>query len=123
MQDLINGIVAATGLPSEKVEAALGVMFNLIKTQGNASAVPALFEKMPGADELATRHAGRLTGMLAGGLMGGPLAAISKLQSLGLSQEQMRQVGSAALAHARAMAGDELVRRCAANIPGVGGFL
>ena len=123
MQELISGIVATTGLPSEKVEAALGVMFNLIKTQGNAAAVPALFAKLPGADDLIRRHAGQLTGMLAGGLMGGPLAAISKLQSLGLSQEHMRQVGTAALAHARVKAGDDLVRQCASNIPGVGGFL
>lgn len=123
MQDLINGIVAKSGLPAEKVEQALGVMFNLIKTQGNPNKVPELLAKLPGVEDLIARHAGRLTGMLAGGMMGGPLAAISKLQALGLSTDQMKTIGTAALDHARAKAGDDLVRQCAANIPGVGGFL
>lgn len=123
MRELVSEIGAKTGLPSDKVEAALGVIFNLIKTQGNPNRVPELFLKLPGAEALISQHAGQLTGMLAGGLMGGPLAAISKLQSLGLSTEHMKQVGTAALAHARAKAGDDLVRQCASNIPGIGGFL
>ncbi len=123
MDDLISTLTATTGLSAEKSEAALGVILNLLKTQGNPNKVPDLFAKLPGADELARKHAGQLTGMLAGGLMGGPLAAISKLQSLGLSTEQMKQVGTATLAHARAKAGDDLVRQCASNIPGISGFL
>jgi hypothetical protein len=123
MQELISGIVAKSGIPQEKVEEALGVIFNLIKTQGNSSKVAELFEKMPGVEDLVRRQSGSLTGLLAGGMMGGPLAAISKLQGLGLTTTQMKDVGSAALAHARAKAGDDLVRQCAANIPGIGGFL
>jgi hypothetical protein len=123
MQELIDGIAASSGIPAEKVEAALGVMFNLIKTQGNPNKVQELFQKIPGAEELTSRHGGGLTGLLAGGMMGGPLAAISKLQALGLSTVQMKQVGTAGLAHARAKAGDDLVRQCASNIPGIGGFL
>mgnify|MGYP000895688174 CR=1 FL=1 len=123
MQELINGIVAKSGIPREKVEEALGVIFNLIKTQGNSAKVAELFVMLPGVEELVRRQSGSLTGLLAGGMMGGPLAAITKLQALGLSTEQMREVGSAALAHARAKAGDDLVRQCAANIPGISGFL
>ena len=123
MQELINGIVAKSGIPREKVEEALGVIFNLIKTQGNSAKVAELFVMLPGVEELVRRQSGSLTGLLAGGMMGGPLAAISKLQALGLSTEHMREVGSAALAHARAKAGDDLVRQCAANIPGISGFL
>lgn len=123
MQDVIDDLVARTGLAAEKAEAALGVILNLIKTQGNPNKVPELFAKLPGADELVRKHAGQLTGMLAGGLMGGPLATISKLQSLGLTTDQMKQVGTATLAHARAKAGDDLVRQCASNIPGISGFL
>ena len=123
MQELINGIVAKSGIPREKVEEALGVIFNLIKTQGNSAKVAELFVMLPGVEELVRRQSGSLTGLLAGGMMGGPLAAITKLQALGLSTEQMREVGSAALAHARVKAGDDLVRQCAANIPGLSGFL
>lgn len=123
MQELINGIVAKSGIPQEKVEEALGVIFNLIKTQGNPNKVAELFGKLPGVEDLVRRQSGSLTGLLAGGMMGGPLAAVSKLQSLGLTTPQMKDIGSAALAHARAKAGDDLVRQCAANIPGIGGFL
>ncbi len=123
MQELINGIVAKSGLPREKVEEAVGVMFNLIKTQGNAAKVNELFAKLPGVEDLVKRQSGSLTGLLAGGMMGGPLAAVTKLQALGLSTAQMREVGTEALAYARKKAGDDLVRQCAANIPGLSGFL
>ncbi len=123
MQELVSAIVAETGVAPEKVEEALGVIFNLLKTQGNQTRMPELMAKLPGAEDLISRYAGRLTGMLAGGMMGGPLAAISKLQSIGLTTDQMKKVGTAALSHARAKAGDDLVRQCASNIPGVGGFL
>lgn len=123
MQELVDKIVAQTGLAPDKTEEALGVIFNLLKTQGNPNKVTELLAKLPGAEDLINRHAGRLTGLLAGGMMGGPLAAISKLQSIGLTPDQMKQVGGAALAYARAKAGDDLVRQCASNIPGIGGFL
>ena len=131
MQELIGRIVTSAKLPPEKAEKALGIVLNLIQTQGNQNKVQELFDKLPGAAELARqqggdgagRGGGGLLGMLAGGMMGGPLAAISKLQALGLSTVQMKQVGTAGLAHARAKAGDDLVRQCASNIPGIGGFL
>jgi hypothetical protein len=123
MRELIGVIVAKTGLPEEKAEAAVGVVLNLIKTQGNANLMGEFLAALPGADELIAKHAGRLTGMLAGGMMGGPLAAVSKLSSLGLNTEHMKVLGVETLSHARAKAGDDLVRRVAANIPGLSGFL
>jgi hypothetical protein len=123
MHELIDAIVAKTGLTSDKAEAAVGVVLNLLKTQGNQTRVAELLAALPGADDLIARHAGRLTGMLAGGMMGGPLAAISKLSSLGLNSEQMKVMGTETLAFARAKAGDDLVRQVASNIPGIGGFL
>ena len=68
---------------------------------------------MPGAAELAREHggdgAGRggggLLGMLAGGMMGGPLAAISKLTSAGLSMDQIKALGTTTLDYAKEKAG------------------
>jgi hypothetical protein len=129
MQDLIDRIVTATGLPPEKTEQALGVVLNLIKTQGNQQKVGELFGKLPGAAELATKWGGDgaarggLLGMLAGGMMGGPLAAVSKLSAIGLSMDQIKQLGTLTLDHAKQKAGSQLVKDVAGSIPGLSGYV
>ena len=129
MQDLIDSIVAATGLDAARAEKALGIMLSLVKTQGNQAKVGELFAKLPGAAELAARHggdgAGRggLLGMLGGGLMGGPLAAISKLSAAGLSMDQIKMLGTLTLDYAKDKAGADLVKDVAGSIPGLSGYL
>ncbi len=129
MQDLIDRIVAATGLDAARAEKALGIMLSLVKTQGNQAKVGELFAKLPGAAELASRHGGDgaskggLLGMLGGGLMGGPLAAISKLPAAGLTMEQIKQLGTVTLDYAKEKAGADLVKEVAGSIPGLGGYV
>jgi predicted lipid-binding transport protein (Tim44 family) len=88
-----------------------------------------LFEKLPGAAELAAAHGGDgaggggLMGMLAGGLMGGPLAMITKLQAIGLNVDQIKKVGTLTLDHAKKQAGIKAVREAAANIPGLNTYI
>lgn len=129
MQDLINEITAATGLDSTKAEKAVGIVLNLVATQGDKIKVAEMFDKMPGAMELVKTHGGDgaggggLMGILAGGMMGGPLAMITKLQSAGLSMDQVKTVGTMSLAYAKKHAGADLVRAAAANIPGLGTYL
>lgn len=130
MQELIGRITDATGLPAEKAERALGIVLNLIQTQGNQNKVQELFDKLPGAAELARqqggdgagRGGGGLLGMLAGGMMGGPLAAISKLTAVGLSMDQIKSLGVATLDYAREKAGPQLVKDVAGSIPGLSGY-
>jgi len=80
-----------------------------------------------GADALATRQAGTrsggLLGKLGGGLMGGPLVAVSQLQAAGFNMAQIRTLGSEVLTYAREQAGDRLVREAAGSIPGLSGYL
>jgi hypothetical protein len=61
--------------------------------------------------------------MLGGGLMGGPLAAISKLSAAGLSMDQVKQVGSLTLDYFKQKAGPELVKEVAGSIPGLSGYV
>ena len=61
--------------------------------------------------------------MLGGGLMGGPLAAVSKLQAAGLSMAQIKTLGKETLGYAREKAGDDLVKDVANSIPGISGYL
>ena len=129
MQDLITKISAATGLSADKAEHALGIMLNLVKTQGDQTKVAELFGKLPGADDIVARHGGDgasrggLLGMLAGGMMGGPLAAVSKLTSAGLSMDQIKQLGTLTLDYAKEKAGADLVRQVAGSIPGLSGYV
>lgn len=129
MQSLISKITLATGLEPLKAEKAVGILLNLVATQGDKTKVAELFAKMPGAAELATAHGGDgaggggLMGMLAGGMMGGPLAMITKLQAIGLNVDQIKQVGTLTLNHAKKVAGIKAVREAAANIPGLNSYI
>jgi hypothetical protein len=129
MQELIERIVAATGLAEKTAERAAGIMLGLVKSQGHQAKVAELFARMPGAAELPSAHGGDgaakggLLGMLGGGLMGGPLAAVSKLTAAGLSMDQIKQVGSITLDFAKEKAGVELVREVASSIPGLNAYV
>jgi hypothetical protein len=129
MQDLIAKIVTTSGIDAAKAEKAVGILLNLVATQGDKTKVAALFEKMPGASALVAAHGGDgaggggLMGILAGGMMGGPLAMITKLQAIGLSMDQIKQVGTLTLEHAKQKAGVEAVRAAAANIPGLNTYI
>jgi hypothetical protein len=129
MENLIAKIVAETGLDTAKAEKAVGILLNLVVTQGNKAALPALFDKLPGAMDLAKAHGGDgaggggLMGILAGGLMGGPLAMITKLQAVGLSTDQTKAVCTLTFDHARKAAGLKTLRAAAANVPGLNTYI
>ncbi len=129
MQDLIDRIAAATGLDGPRAEKAVAIMLSLVKTQGNQAKADELFAKLPGAAELASRQGGDgaakdgLLGMLGGGMMGGPLAAISKLSAAGLSMDQIKVLGTLTLDYAKEKAGAQLVKDVAGSIPGLSGYV
>ena len=129
MQDLIARVVARTGLDAAKSERAIGIVLHMVKTQGNQAKVAELFAKLPGADDLASQYGGDgargggLLGLLGGRLMGGPLAAVSKLQAAGLNMDEIKALGSETLTYAKEKAGDELVRDAAGSIPGLSAYI
>ncbi len=116
MQDLIETIVADTGLDAATAERALGMLLGLVKSHGDRAKAAELFAKLPGAAELAAKHG-------SGGFMGGPLATMSKLSAAGLSMEQIKQAGRLTLRYAKEKAGASLVREAAGSIPGLGGYV
>jgi hypothetical protein len=129
MQDLIVDVTQRTRLPHEIAAKAVGILLNLVATQGDKAKVKELFDKLPGAQALALEHGGDgaggggLMGILAGGLMGGPLAMITKLQSIGLSTDQVKQVGAATFEYAVKKAGLKSVQAAASNIPGLNTYI
>jgi len=129
MEELVTLITQKTGLDAARAEKALGIMLSLVKNQGDKTRVDELFAKLPGAADLAARHGGDgaakggLLGMLGGGLMGGPLAAIGKLQAAGLNMDQIKMLGTTTLDYAKEKAGPDLVRQVAGSIPGLSGYV
>ncbi len=129
MQDLIAQVAGKLGVDEVLAEKVIGIILSLVQNQGDQSKVAALFEKLPGAAELAAAHGGDgakgggLMGMLGGGMMGGPLAAVAKLQSAGLNMDQIKTVGTEVLGYAKQEAGEDLVRDVAGSIPGLGSYI
>ena len=129
MDELLNRITSATGLPADRAERALGIMLGLLKTQGNQAKVGELLAKLPGSDALAAKFGGDgasrggLLGMLGGGLMGGPLAAVAKLTAAGLTMDQIKQLGTITLGYAKEKAGEPLVKEVAGSSPGLSGYV
>jgi hypothetical protein len=125
MDALIKLLSANLSLPEEKVRRAVATQLSLIKTTGGTQAVPALFAQVPGAEELAVSAAmeGGLLGKMAGGMMGGPLASVSRMQGLGLSLDQSRAITTTLVQHLRDSGGDALLRAAISNIPGLTGYI
>ena len=129
MQELIDRVRAASGLDQQKAEKAVGIILSLVPTQAPEDKGKELFARLPGAAELAARHGGDgaakggLFGLLGGGLMGAPLAAVGKLQAAGLSMAEIKAVGYEVLAYAKEKAGDSLVRDVAGSIPGLSSYV
>jgi hypothetical protein len=125
IDDLVGIVGEAAGLDSVRAETVASIVLNLIQTQGNPAKVVELFGKLPGAQAMATRanSGGGLMGKMAGGMMGGPLAAITRLQAVGLSTDQQKIVMSTVLSYCGKHGGADLVKAAAANVPGVSGYL
>lgn len=128
MHELVSRVAAATGLDETRAEKAIGIVLSLIRTQGDRDKVDELFAHIPESEALAARHAdtgARGAGLLGflGGSLGGPLAAIGRLQSEGLSMDQIKALGREVLAYAREKADDGLVRQVAESIPGLSAYL
>ena len=129
MQDLTDQVAEKLGVDEATAERCVGILLSLVRTHGDQSKVGELFDKLPGAGELADLHgsgtgkSGGLFGMLGGGLMGAPLAAVAKLQSAGLNMAQIKTLGQTVLGYASDNAGEDLVRDVANSIPGLSGHL
>jgi hypothetical protein len=127
MDELIQRVTTATGLDGARAETAVGIILSLIRKEGDGEKVDELFARLPGADALAAKHqdaksGGGLLGLF-GGVVGGPLAAVGKLQAAGLSMDEINALGRELLGYAREKAGEPLVNEVAASIPGLSRYL
>ena len=123
MEELISRIVANAGVDEELARKAVGIVLQLVQSEGPADKVSELFAAMPGAAELAAEFADSGGGGLMGAFGGGAMAALGKLQGAGMGMGQIQTAGKEVIGYAKENADEELVSDVIGSISGLGSFL
>jgi hypothetical protein len=135
-QDIVDQVAARLGLDQSAAESTVGTIFSVIDHEADGTQVEALFDKIPGARDLAQRYdvmapdpnagGGGLMDMLGSALgekAGALLHGISRLKKSGLSVEQVREAGEQFFQQAEAAAGPGLVKEITDAVPGMASHL
>ncbi|MCI5046104.1 MAG: DUF2780 domain-containing protein [Aquisalinus sp.] len=103
IDQLIQQIASKVGIDESIARRAVGVVMGFLNKEGDPSAVGSLFEKIPGAAELASQYEpgasgglgglmGKMGGMLGGNKMGDAMAAMAAFKETGLSMDQAQDM-------------------------------
>jgi hypothetical protein len=123
MNELIERLIANTGLDRSTAERAVGIILDFLLKEGPADKVQSLIDKMAGAADLvAAEQANAGDGGSFGG-MGGIMAAGNRLMAAGLDMGQVQSVTREVVAYAREKAGEDIVGEVVGSIPGLGQFV
>jgi hypothetical protein len=132
IQSFVDTIAAKANVEPEAAETAVGTILSVIQQEGNASKVAQLFKQLPGAADLAQKHAvvvgsgggvlGTLSGVadkVLGGDAGILVAAMAQIEATNLSVQQIKNIGTALLAYIKENANPDLVKQIVDAIPGL----
>ena len=123
MDELVERLVANTGVDRASAEKALGIMLDFLAKEGPPDKVQTLLASMPGADALiAAAREGDGGGGFFGG-MGGVMGVGSRMMAVGLGMGQIQGITRETIAYAREKAGEEVVGEIVGSIPGLGQFV
>ena len=126
MEELINRIVAASGVGEEQAREAIAIILKFLNKDGPEEQMQQIFDALPGAAELVaareeTRGGGGLLGGL-GSMMGGgmgAMAALNELTNAGLDMDGVQSVVKELVSYAKEKAGDDFVDEVISQIPGL----
>lgn len=130
IQSFIDQIAAKANVSPEAAETAVGTILFVIQKEGNTAKVGQLFEQLPGAAELAQKHAveagsgggvlgtlGGLADKVVGGDAGILIAALAQIEATNLTMPQIKNIGTALLAYLKENSNSELVTQIVEAIP------
>jgi len=129
MDELIARIQERTGIDESLARKAIEIIINFLNRDGPSELVTEFVQKLPGAEELLKKHGeGGKTGLFGGrlsNLLGGmgAMAALNELTGAGLDMGQVQEVTQEVIAYAKTHAGEELVDKIIAEIPGLSQIL
>src|SRR5712691_4992135 len=113
IQSFVDAIAAKANVDPEAAETAVGTILSVIQQEGNAANVAQLFKQLPGAADLAQKHA-TLSGVadeVIGGDAGILVAAMAQIEATNLSVQQIKNIGTALLAYIKENANPDLVKQ------------
>ncbi|MFT4098291.1 MAG: DUF2267 domain-containing protein [Rhodoblastus sp.] len=132
MEELIQRIVAATGIDEGVARQAIGLILGFMKKHAPEGPVGDLLNSIPGGEAAVADNAdagggglmGALGGMLGGlggaaGSAGGMMALAGQLKDKGLDMDQIKTVGQQIFEFGGEQIGPDRMREIAAGIPGV----
>jgi len=128
LQQVIDTIAAKAGIDAAAAERAAGTILSVVQQEVDPSVSAQLFQKLPGAAELAAANAvnpaaGGFLSSLASSVLGtkaGVLAAgFTQLESSGLTVAQIESAAASILSYLKANAGADLAGKVAEALPGL----
>ncbi len=122
MREMIDSIATKVGIAPALAEKAIGMILAFLQKHGPEGATTAMMASLPGAAELAARHAPSEEG---GGLMGGGsvMALGQQLMAQGIGMGQIGVLSKEVFAHAKDHVGEEKMGEIVAAIPGLSQFV
>ncbi|WP_288431666.1 hypothetical protein [uncultured Agrobacterium sp.] len=130
MSEIVTQVADRVGIAPDQAEKALGMMLGFLQREADDAAVAQMIESMPGAPELVARFNGEGSSK-GGGLLGGLMSAIGgggimglgqQLMSIGLGMGEISALAKTTISIAREHAGDEVVDKVIASVPGLSQF-
>ena len=131
IESFVDDVARRSNIDPAAAETAVGTILSVIQQEANSSKVAQLFGHLPGAAELAQKHAvvaGSGSGMggalssLAGKVIGADagimVAAIAQIEQTGLSMEQIKNIGGGLLSYIKD-ADPALAKEIGDTIPGL----
>ena len=112
IDSFIDDVAKRSNIDPAAAETAVGTILSVIQQEANSSTVTQLFDHLPGAADLAQKHAvvvgsgagvGGALSSLAGKFMGANagimVAAMTQIEQTGLSMDQIKNIGGGLLSY------------------------
>lgn len=135
IDDVVSAAAEKAGLTPDQARKALVAALGLLDRHGEAGAVEAVYEAVPGARDLARSEearaprAGLFGGLMqsAGGLsgkaIGEAMAVLGGLEKIGVDRDALKRLLPAARNVIRGATGRDVLGEAVKTVPGVGALL
>ena len=112
IESVVDDVARRSNIDPAAAETAVGTILSVIRQEGDSTKVTKLFDLLPGASELAQKHAvvagpgsgiggalSSLAGKFVGADAGLVVAAIAQIEQTGLTLQQAKDVGGGLLSY------------------------
>jgi len=112
IESVVDDVARRSNIDPAAAETAVGTILSVIQQEGDQTQVTKLFERIPGATELAQKHAivagsgsglggalSSLAGKFVGANAGIMVAAVAQIEETGLTLQQAKNVGGGLLSY------------------------